>query len=156
MGSQYLFLVANNVNKSLCFPTKNSVWLQTMKRVTCLRMNTHWCFFRVVSVKRTHFIKSLETKFFWKAIWFMLVFASNNAGVAKILHGKSWWRHQMETLSAFMALCEGNPSVTGGFPLQRPVTRSFDVFFYVSQNKQSHTASSRHCFSLLPQCIQNY
>ena len=27
------------------------------------------------------------------------------------------------------ALCKGNPSVTGGFPSQRPVTWSFDVFF---------------------------
>ena len=35
----------------------------------------------------------------------------------------------METFSALLALCEGNPPVTGGFPSQRPVTRSFDVFF---------------------------
>ena len=41
----------------------------------------------------------------------------------------SWWRHQMETLSASLALCEGNPSATGGFPSQRPVTRNFDIFF---------------------------
>ena len=41
----------------------------------------------------------------------------------------SWWRHQMETFCALLALCEGNPPVTGGFPSQRPVTRSFDVFF---------------------------
>ena len=26
-------------------------------------------------------------------------------------------------------LCEGNPPVTGGYPSQKPVTRSFDVFF---------------------------
>ena len=39
------------------------------------------------------------------------------------------WRHQRETLSALLALCEGNPSVTDGFPSQRPVTWSFDVFF---------------------------
>ena len=28
----------------------------------------------------------------------------------------SWWRHPMETFSALLALCEGNPPVTGGFP----------------------------------------
>ena len=39
-----------------------------------------------------------------------------------------WWRHQMETFSALMALCAGNSPVTGEFPAQRPVTRSFDVF----------------------------
>ena len=41
----------------------------------------------------------------------------------------TWWRHQMETFSALLAFCEGNSPVTGEFPAQRPVTRSFDVFF---------------------------
>ena len=35
----------------------------------------------------------------------------------------------METFSALLALCAGNSPVTGEFPAQRPVTRSFDVFF---------------------------
>ena len=39
----------------------------------------------------------------------------------------TWWRHQMETFSALLALCVGNSPVTGEFPSQRPVTRSFDV-----------------------------
>ena len=41
----------------------------------------------------------------------------------------------METFSALLALCEGNLPVTGGFPSQRPVTRSFDVFFDLHPNK---------------------
>ena len=69
----------------------------------------------------------------------------------------TWWRHQMETFSALLAVCEGNSSVrlvplpaaipssdetvvdqtgvqcyssvTDEFPSQRPVTRRFDVFF---------------------------
>ena len=28
----------------------------------------------------------------------------------------AWWRHQTETFSALLALCEGNPPVNGGFP----------------------------------------
>ena len=40
-----------------------------------------------------------------------------------------WWRHQMEAFSALLALCAVNSPVTGEFPTQRPVTRSFDVFF---------------------------
>ena len=35
----------------------------------------------------------------------------------------------METFSTSLALCAGNSPVTGEFPSQRPVTRSFDVFF---------------------------
>ena len=41
----------------------------------------------------------------------------------------TWWRHQMETFSALLAICAGNSPVTGEFPAHRPVTRSFDVFF---------------------------
>ena len=41
----------------------------------------------------------------------------------------SWWRHQMKTFSALLALCAGNSPVPGVFPAQRPVPRSFDVFF---------------------------
>ena len=35
----------------------------------------------------------------------------------------------METFSAVLAICAGNSPVSGEFPTQRPVTRSFDVFF---------------------------
>ena len=48
----------------------------------------------------------------------------------------SWWRHQMETFSALLALYAGNSSVNGEFPAQRPVTRSFDVFFDLRLNKR--------------------
>ena len=40
----------------------------------------------------------------------------------------SWWRHQLEIFSAWLALCAGNSPVTGEFHAQRPVTRSIDVF----------------------------
>ena len=42
----------------------------------------------------------------------------------------------MVTFSALLALCAGNSPVTGGFPSQRPVTRSFDVFFDLRLNKR--------------------
>ena len=48
----------------------------------------------------------------------------------------TWWRHQMETFSALLVICAGNSPVTGEFPAQRPVTRSFDVFFYLCLNKR--------------------
>ena len=43
----------------------------------------------------------------------------------------------MEQFSALLALCAGNSPVTGEFPAQRPVMRSFDVFFNLRLNKQS-------------------
>ena len=48
----------------------------------------------------------------------------------------SWWRHQMETFSALLAICAGNSPVTGEFPAQRPVTRSFDILFDMRLNKR--------------------
>ena len=48
----------------------------------------------------------------------------------------SWWRHQMETVSALLAICAGNSPVPGEFPAQRPVTRGFDVFFDMRLNKR--------------------
>ena len=41
----------------------------------------------------------------------------------------------METFSALLAFCAGNSPVTGEFPTQRPVTRSFDVFIDLCLNK---------------------
>ena len=42
----------------------------------------------------------------------------------------------METFSALQAICAGNSPVTGEFPAQRPVTRSFDVSFDLLANKR--------------------
>ena len=47
----------------------------------------------------------------------------------------------METFSALLAICAGNSPVTGEFPTQRPVTRSFDVYFDLHQNKRSSKQS---------------
>ena len=48
---------------------------------------------------------------------------------ALCLFNHHWRRHQMETLSALLVICAGNSPVPGEFPAQRPVTRSFDVYF---------------------------
>ena len=48
----------------------------------------------------------------------------------------TWWRHQMETFSALLAICAGNSPVPVEFPTQRPVTRSFDVYFDLRPNKR--------------------
>ena len=55
----------------------------------------------------------------------------------EVLH-HPWWRHQMETSSASLAICAGNWGIhrSGEFPTQRPVTRSFDVFFDLPLNKR--------------------
>ena len=49
---------------------------------------------------------------------------------------RTWWRHQMKTFFALLAICAGNSPVTGEFPAQRPVTRCFDVFFDLRLNQR--------------------
>ena len=63
----------------------------------------------------------------------------------------------METFSALLAFCVGNSPVTGEFPSQRLVTRSFDVFFDLCLNKRLSKESWGWLFetpwrSLWPQC----
>ena len=52
------------------------------------------------------------------------------------LNAIPWWLHLMERLSVSLALCEGNPSVTGGFSPQRARGPEHYVFFDVSLNKR--------------------
>ena len=61
----------------------------------------------------------------------------------------TWWRHQMETFSALLAICAGNSPVAGEFPAQRPVTRSFGVFFDRSLNERLSKQSWGWCFETL-------
>ena len=61
--------------------------------------------------------------------------------------------HCMMTSSfnALLVLCEGNSPATDEFPSQRPVTRSFDVFFGLRLNKQLSKPSRSRSFET-PSC----
>ena len=45
------------------------------------------------------------------------------------------------TFTALLAICAGNSPVPGEFPAQRPVTRSFDVFFDLRLNRRLNKQS---------------
>ena len=49
---------------------------------------------------------------------------------------RSWWRYDMKSLSALLALCEGNPPVTGGFPSQRASCVERGLFLAISPEDQ--------------------
>ena len=55
----------------------------------------------------------------------------------------------METFSALLTFCVGNSLVPGEFPLQKPVMRSFDVFFDVRLNKWLRKQSWGWWFEML-------
>ena len=54
----------------------------------------------------------------------------------------------METFSALLALCAGSSPVTGEFPSQSPVTRSFDIFIDLRLNKRFNKHSIRWWFDM--------
>ena len=66
--------------------------------------------------------------------WITRVFLQPTSIAPQRLSHMLWWRHQMETFSALLAICAGNSPVTGEFPAQRPVTRSFEFFFDLCLN----------------------
>ena len=70
-------------------------------------------------------------------------------GMKSLLWLFTWWHHQMETFSALLAICAGNSPATGEFPAQRPVTRSFDVFFDLHLNKRLSKQSWGWWFEML-------
>ena len=72
----------------------------------------------------------------------------------------SWWRHQMETFFALLALCAGNSPVTDA-----PVTRSVGVFFicawinYWVKNREADDLRCHHAhydvIVMSSDCFQN-
>ena len=49
----------------------------------------------------------------------------------------------ISSIFALLAFCVGNSPVTGEFPSQRPVTRSFDVFFELCPKQHYNTRSTQ-------------
>ena len=83
----------------------------------------------------------------WNRKWLVPVAQMVKAiGMNPKVGGPTWWRNQMETFSALLDLCEGNPPVTGGFLHKRPVTRSFEVFLDLRLNKRLNKQSRGRWF----------
>ena len=83
--------------------------------------------------------------------WKMMTNLSRSQRVKRII----WWRHQMETFSAILAICAGNSPVTGESPHKgHAVTRSFDGFFDLRLNKNGGV-NNREAGDLRRHCTHN-
>ena len=49
--------------------------------------------------------------------------------MSKKVYRSTWWRNQVETFSTLLAISAGHSPVTGELCAQRPVTRSFHIYF---------------------------
>ena len=88
-----------------------------------------WLFFNQITSGKNLRLNNITKFSVNMSIWFM-IFDFLDVGKWP------WWCHQMETFSTLLALCAGNSPVTSEFLSQRPVTRSFDVFFDLRPNKR--------------------
>ena len=84
------------------------------------------------------------------ALWDMVLV---HCGICELGHlCRHWRQHKLSltssngNISALLAFCGGKPPVTGGFPSQRPATRSFDIFFDLRLNKRVSNQSRRRWF----------
>ena len=113
--------VNNHLNKQ-----GNCRWFETSQRSYDYTLMSQWH-------KKENINPALQAPCKMKRRHLHCLWNSNMA--AWFLPG-TWWRLQMETFSALLAICAGNSPGTGEFPAQRPVTRSFDVFFDLRLNKR--------------------
>ena len=93
------------------------------------------------------FIEILATGLYFETF---LATGTNITYVMYKVNNMPRWRHQMETFSALLAICVVNSPVPGEFPAQRPVTRSFDVFFDLRLNKRLSKQSCCWWFKTSP------
>ena len=97
------------------------------------RIGSVKCLYCIESIVKTIVLFTTNRKFPWWILGLQIEFVT-------------WWRHQMETFSVSLSICAGNSPVTGEFPSQRPVTRSFEVFFDLCLNKRLIKQSRRWWF----------
>ena len=114
---------------SICY-VKNTTWWKSMCSLSLYLSGFRWW---MLHWQKLHTIDLVDT---------LLVEWLNQ-------HGFAWRRHQMETHSALLSLCLGNPPVTGEFPSQRPVTQSFDVRFDLRLSQRLSKQLRRRWFETL-------
>ena len=121
-------------NWMLCYATTYSTKTETPYQCTVWHFNSRYLLQNLCSIWRcwqfVFTIYDLQQIVLFCNIIFLLM--------ADVLYHLTWtwWRHQMETFSALLAICAGNSPVPGEFPTQRPVTRRFGVYFDLRPNKR--------------------
>ena len=89
-----------------------------------------------------NWLNFIEMGSFWSVSLYIYIYTiSRQTSLMQRLLTRSteaftWWRHQNGNILRVTGPLWGESNVTGGFPSQRPVTWSFDVFFDFRLNKR--------------------
>ena len=120
--------------KRICVQTRTRMTLNLSWSVNCVQDSYFWFF---ENERNTdifeHAITSVVITRCCHGLWILL---SDRTSYQHFSRTLPWWRHQVVTFSALLAICAGNSPITGEFPTQGPVTRGFDVFFDLHLNKR--------------------
>ena len=98
------------------------LFTHTMTRLRC-QSNAHLCVMPGVDRRRYDTTCYIHSQFWWQNVRHWAPVADHSITSLGFSPLPPWWRHQMQTFSMLMALCEGNHLVD--FTSQRPVTWSF-------------------------------
>ena len=134
---------------------------------------TSWSdFFPIFCRDQRHFV--VGNPFFSSKLSKVVLKSQNSTGSGNCpgTQKPSHWTDDVIKWKHSFPRCWGGPPVTGGFPSQRPVTRSFDIFFDVCMTKRLSKQSRcrwfeapwhslwRHCNALITYftdaCMCNY
>ena len=152
-----------NLKKCLFFPEKAIIWLTMLQEYICIsfmyilqdsvklgvavtkdgKKHMHYIDIRTTCVSWPHTTHSRQMPniFFQNA-----QNTTNDDEIMAVVRQFNMMTSSNETFSAPVALCEGNPPVTGGFPSKRPVTQCFDIFFDMRLNKWLNKQSRHRWF----------
>ena len=98
-----------------------------------------WCEYRLIRLLRSNKLQISHKRCHIQMRTKTALTISSTFFLFRSLHFcfiSSWWHHQIKTISALLAICAGNSPVPDEFPAQRPVTRSFHVFFDLRLDKR--------------------
>ena len=112
------------------------LYLQTFESTQVLLLSVDRCGWELWSPGEKWTILLRLHLWYWTLLIRWVIYSKCETERLGYVQSVSWWRHQMETFSALLALCAGNSPLPGEFPTQRPVTRSFDVYFDLHPNKR--------------------
>ena len=114
---------------------------QTEKQIHTINGLIPWCTFLWFSTSGCRVSKGAACAQSMGIFWVIWSFAQTSMYQTHIASTSYWFTFAMMTssngnISVLLAVCAGNSPVTGEFPSQRPVTRSFDVILDLHPNKR--------------------
>ena len=147
------------------------IWISISKRnINAYKsgLNVWWIDVNRLSISSEHYWKYTHThiciyNIYTYIICVLCLSYATSPQVYRLLKSYPWWRHEMETFSALLAICAGNSSVTGGFPAHKGQWRGALMLSLICiwingwVNNRKAVDLRRHCahYDVIAMLVQN-